>query len=624
MNCSPSWKPIFAAWASAVKPPKRYTPSEWAEEHFLLPAKGNAEPGKFRFARTPYLRGIVDAFVEPGVEDVVFIKPTRVGGTTAGQIVLGYWIDNDPGHCLTVMPSESAAEEEIKDRVRPLLESPSLKQHVSPDPHKNTLSRIELDTMDIYTGWAGSPQSLGSRTCKYVRFDEVDKYPPFAGREADPISLGKERTGTYGHRKRHYITSTPTTREGAIQKAWDGCGDKRTFLVPCPHCGTYQRLVWPQVKWPKLAITDKVKLADEVETSRLAWYECSNPDCKGRIEESHKPRMLERGVWVSEGQTVDNAGTVHGDRPASKRVGFHLSSIYSPWRKFWEMAAEFIRADGDIAAAMNFRNSRLAEPFETLIAKTESSKIREKSVGPAKVVPSWARLLIATADTQQDHFYYVVRAWGYEYRSQLVDYGICSTFEELKAYTIDASYKTEAGVTVHPQLLLIDSGGGRNADTGVTRTNEVYQFALSDPMRIKPVKGSSGRLQFPVDKSLQKAHGVVLWNVDTEQCKDHLSRLIHDGDSTKWLAHAEANDAYCTQMASEHKVVNPQTKKQEWKPKTSGAQNHFWDCETYQCAAAWDCRAGAPEPAEVPKPPTAQQSDRIAPSDFMNSGRKRW
>jgi phage terminase large subunit GpA-like protein len=88
----------------------------------------------------------------------------------------------------------------------------SLKAARQPDPHKNTLSRIELDTMDVYTGWAGSPQSLGSRTCRYVRFDEVDKYPPFAGREADPISLGKERTGTY-------LTASATTSPARRRRA---------------------------------------------------------------------------------------------------------------------------------------------------------------------------------------------------------------------------------------------------------------------------------------------------------------------------------------------------------------------------------------------------------------------
>ncbi len=104
-------------------------------------------------------------------------------------------------------------------------------------------------------------------------------------------------------------------------------------------------------------------MGHSIEQGRLAWYECSNTQCGGRITDAHKPKMLERGVWVSDGQTVSPDGKVMGRRPGSKRVGFHLSSLYSPWRTFSDMAAEFIRAEGDVAATMNFRNSRLAEPF---------------------------------------------------------------------------------------------------------------------------------------------------------------------------------------------------------------------------------------------------------------------
>jgi phage terminase large subunit GpA-like protein len=590
-----SWSEVEKAWRSSWKPPEKYTPSDWAERNYVLPVHGNAEPGKFRFSRTPYLRGIVDAVVEPGVEDVVFLKPTRVGGTTAGQIILGYWIDNDPGHCLTVLPSEAAAEQEIKERVRPMLDAcPSLRQHVSANTHDNTLSVIKLDTMTLYVGWAGSPQSLASNTCRYCRFDEVDKYPPFAGRESDPISLGKERTATYLHRKRHYITSTPTTREGAIWRAWEACGDKRRYHVPCPHCGVYQTLAWAQVKWVKLDIADKVKLADEIERARLAWYECGNPNCKGRIEESHKPKMLESGVWASEGQTVERDGTTSGPRPASKRVGFHLSSLYSPWRTFAEMAAEFIRADGDTAAQMNFRNSRLAEPFELLVNKTEPGAIRTKAKDgpPARQVPAWAKVIIATADTQQDHFWYVVRAWGYEYRSRLLEYGAVSTFEELTR-VLDTAFQIESGGVASPSILLIDSGGNR--------TNEVYQYARSDPGRVIPIKGSSERLNWPVGKSPQKDHGLVLWRLDTDHLKDHLTRLIHDADATRWQVHKEVNDDYCQQMSSEHKVIDPKTKRHEWKEKSSGTANHLWDCETYQCAAAYDLGCGDAEPGPEPQ-----------------------
>ncbi|MFZ9256057.1 MAG: terminase gpA endonuclease subunit, partial [Burkholderiaceae bacterium] len=48
------------------------------------------------------------------------------------------------------------------------------------------------------------------------------------------------------------------------------------------------------------------------------------------------------------------------------------------------------------------------------------------------LVPQWARALVATADTQGNdekdgYFWYVIRAWGHEYQSQLIDFGVCSS-----------------------------------------------------------------------------------------------------------------------------------------------------------------------------------------------------
>ncbi|HEY1190158.1 MAG TPA: terminase gpA endonuclease subunit [Gemmata sp.] len=603
---------IASAFAEAWKPPRKCSPAEWAEANFRLPAAMSAEPGLIRLSRTPYARGILDAAVDPVVEELVIVAGTQVGKTTIQEILLGYWADVDPGPCLFVKPSEEACTEYIKERIRPLLESsPALKRHLSDRPSDNTLSSIKLDSMPIYFGWSGSPQSLASRPCRYVLPDECDKYPPFSGREADPVSLAKERTAWFGHRRRVILSSTPTTRDGTITRAFDACGDKRYFHVPCPHCGTFQRLVWPQVKWVKLPITDKVQLADQIEQNRLAWYECGNPDCKGRIDESHKPKMLERGLWVSDGQTVARDGTVNGERPASKRVGFHLNSLYSPARKFCEMAAEFIRADGDIAATMNFRNSRLAEPFEVQVSRREPSKIREKAeaakvwgrAGAVRVVPNWAVLLIATADVQKDHCYYSVTAWGYELKSKRVYVGVAATLDEVyrQVFRPDVPFIAETGGgALAVSVLVFDSG---------YRKDEVTDFARRDPTRVQIAKGLSTYFGPIAEEKVEKASGVTVWNINTMQSKDTLDRLIGDPDAEKWQVYPDIGDEYCAQLASEHKVLDPQTKRMEWKTKTSGAANHFWDCEAMACAVAAGKGAGIPKPPDPEEKPKPQRRD---------------
>lgn len=584
-----------SAWA----PPPKQTPSEWVEAHRILPASVSSEPGPMRLGRTPYVRGILDAAADPRIEEVVWVKATQIAGSETGRNMVAYWIDCDPGPCLIVMPDEKSAKDTIEERIRPMIETaPQLRRHMSGRAWDNKLSVIKLDSMSIYVGWAGSPQSLASRPCRTVFFDECDKYPPFAGREADPISLGTERTSTYGHRRKIVKTSTPTTRNGPIWTAWEACGDKRHYHVPCPHCGAFQRLIWQQVKWPKLAETDKVKLADQIEQNRLAWYECEH--CKGRIDDRHKPKMLARGRWESENPGV------------SKRVGFHLSAIYSPWRTFAAIAAEFVRAAGDPGATMNFRNSWLAEPFENLITKTRPSQIRDKAAGagPVGEVALDATALIATADTQKDHFFWTVRWWGYGYRSGLVSHGICQTFEELYRICLESRFKF-GDQQLSPSHLLIDSGGDR--------TNEVYQFALTDPGRVVPCKGSSHQMARPWTNSPQQS-GIVLRWVDTGYFKDMLARLINDTDGTKWMPHSSVDDDYCQQMASEHKIIDRKTGKTKWELVTSGARNHFWDCEVLQCVAADMLQLGHAAPLKPTAPPARQQGENLA----TFGGTKRW
>lgn len=582
-------------------PPPPLKPSEWAETSRVLPAQGNAEPGKFRFARTPYMRGVVDVVSDPLVQTVVVIAGTQVGKTTALENLLGYWVEHDPGPALIVKPSEADVGEYIKERVRPLIDS-SLSHHASPDRDDNTLRAIKLDSMPLYFGWAGSPGSLASRPCRYLLLDEVDKFPPFAGREADPVSLAHERLATYLHRARTIMTSTPTTRDGRIWQAWEACGDKRFYFVPCPQCGEMQRLVWGQVKWPRLAIDDPIKRGDEIESSRLAWYECQH--CKGRIEESHKPKMLERGEWRSEGNP-------------SPRVGFHLNSLYSPWRSFAAMAGEFIRAEGNIGETMNFRNSRLAEPFENVATTTKGSVIREKSRagGDRGVLPEWTTALIATADTQKDWFKLHIRAWGYGYRSTLILETICHSFDELYRVALESQFPIggDPNRRLACHAMLIDSGGDR--------TSEVYDFAGRD-QRIVPTKGASHAMRRPWTLTPLPS-GVQLRVIDTEFYKDMLARLIGDGD--KWGVHRDVSDQYCSEMANEHKIVDRNTRKLKWVPKSHGARVEAWDCEVLQCAAADMANLGA-MPATVP---VQQQSEPrrneayIAPTDFMNR-RSKW
>jgi phage terminase large subunit GpA-like protein len=573
-------------------PPERLTPSEWTEKHRTLPATVAAEAGALRLARTPYIAGILDAIKEPGVEEIVCLKSTQIAWSTAIESLIGYFVDSDPGPILLVLDSEKTAKEVMEERLRPLIENtPAVSRHLSSYGHDQTLVSVKFDSCPLYMGWAGSPGTLARRAIRYLLCDEVDKYPSNAGREADPVSLASERTQTYGYRRKILLGSTPTVRTGTIWRAWEAAGDKRRYHVPCPHCGEYQFLVFGQIKYPALSISDKNLYADAIEQQALAHYECSA--CRTPIKEAQRPRMLAKGVWLSEGQSIDREGKIAGKRPRAKRVGFWINSLYSPWRSFSAIAAEHRRSLNDPGRLQNFRNSWLAEVWEEVVKSASVEDYRRLLDGAPKagIVPSWASYLIASADVQKDRFYWIVRAWGAGYRSQLISHGLAFTFDELRRLALDSQFALATGQTARPQALFIDAG---------YRTDEVYQFAQSDD-RIKPVKGANDAQSMLVKYSPEaQKWGIALFMLNTQLLKDRLSVLRNE--TGRWMLNDKVDDEYLQHLASEHKTL---VKGQEkWDTKSVGAANHYLDCEVYQIAGAEISRVDLLQSEAPSAPPT--------------------
>jgi phage terminase large subunit GpA-like protein len=237
------------------------------------------------------------------------------------------------------------------------------------------------------------------------------------------------------------------------------------------------------------------------------------------------------------------------------------------------------------------------------VSKLTPSEIRDKSAlstAVGGIVPAWAVALIISVDTQKDHFWYVVRAWGTNWRSQLVRQERAGTFTEL--YNLFSTpFATDNGGQVLPQVMVIDTGGTGN------RTQEVYDFAASDAARIIPIKGNShkGHAGYTLGK---QASGLPLYLLNTDYYKDRLQALIKDPDTTKWGVYRDVGENYCLQMASETQIVNRQTGKYEWVEINSGGQNHIWDCEVYS-VAAYDIGRFALMPAVpiAPPPPSLPQ-----------------
>jgi phage terminase large subunit GpA-like protein len=603
---------VLDTFPAAVEPHERLLPSEWAEAYRVLSRRQSAFPGPWRNTKAPHLVGIMDACTIPGVEEVVVKKCAQAGVSEAMRNVLGWCADQEPDPFLYVMPTQDAASAIFRKRILPLLQdTPRLASLMTDRSRDIQLKDILLrNGFNLSPGWAGSPQTLATDPRRFVFNDEVDKYPPFSGRESDPISLGYMRTMTYEDRRLILTISTPTTRAGLIHRAFEECEIQLEFRVPCPHCGEYQAMRFDQVKWPEADEPNRKKRAAMIEYKRLAFYECEH--CQGRIEDADKPGICRHGRWVTAEQHVGKDGLIVGDMPFGKRIGFHLNCLPVLWVSFSKVAAEFLRAQGDLASLMNFRNSYLGEVFEDKLARTDIETLREKleEAPPAGVVPRWASALIAGADTQKDHFWYVIRAFGHVMgedgsllkRSQLVAHGRLETFVDVRRVCLDSQFPIDGDLGVMmPEVLAIDSGGGVRTETGGNRTHEVYEFALSDPARIWAIKGHGGAKPptAPIRVSnitYMPSQGnpikVELRILDTVAFKDEMAADIpKPPDASGWFGLNDGVDeTYLRQMTSQQKVQIREGSRlpvERWVPITSGAAEHLWDAENYCRAAAW-------------------------------------
>jgi len=300
---------ILRTWGAGLTPDPDLTVSQWADRHRMLSGRASAEPGRYRTARTPYMREIMDR-LSPGdeMQRIVFMKAAQVGATEAGNNWIGFAIHQAPGPMLAVQPTVELAKRNSRQRIDPLIdESPELRERVKParsrDAGNTMLSKEFAGGILIMTG-ANSAVGLRSTPARYIFLDEVDAYPASADEEGDPVTLAEARSLTFAHRRKVFLVSTPTIRGlSRIEREYEA-SDQRRFFVPCPHCGAMQWLKFDRLRWQK----------GRPET---AEYHCEG--CERPIAEHHKTAMLESGEWRATATAAD---------PTT--VGYHLSALYSP------------------------------------------------------------------------------------------------------------------------------------------------------------------------------------------------------------------------------------------------------------------------------------------------------
>lgn len=581
------WSPAMQA---ALQWPEQRTVSEWADAHRYLDSRTSSMPGQWDTNRVPHAREWMDSASCSWVRQITIVAGTQIAKTETLLNIAAWSICQDPGPIVWVMPSGDMADHFAQNRIAPMVEcTPALAAELGGERWDAKKQAFRFSRANLWMRSARVPSELSSDPCRYVIADECNKYPEWSGKEAQPWELVTERTRTFWNHL-WICTSTPTVPGGLVSREHLK-GDRRSYHVPCPHCGAWQVLRFPQIKWNKERDDTEAK----IQATRDAWYECEA--CQKPIDDRQKLEACRRGVWVpAEWKLADWLNRGQAEDRAPHR-SYHCWAGYSPWVSWWEIVAKYLRSKDDPALMQNFVNSWLGEAWQEKVeeATDDQAKACRRPYSHGQT-PEGPIIVVAGVDTQAHYLPYSVRGFGLDGNSWLLDHGRAKDFDALEAALMrqDFSRGDSRRPFLTMRLVLVDAR---------YREGDAVDFARKWGGIVKLTKGSEfgdartfGSVhtleRHPVTGAPLHGDGVQLWSVNTGAFKDRLAvsmRRGAEGASSRALhIYQDIDETYLAEVTSEHKVTvrTQNATAQRWVKKPGRRANHFLDTETLCFAAA--------------------------------------
>ena len=158
-------------------------------------------------------------------------------------------------------------------------------------------------------------------------------------------------------------------------------------------------------------------------------------------------------------------------RPSA--VGFHIPSLISTFVILSDAAAAFLEGKTDLDARQDFSNAHKAEACTPRIsARKEDDILGLRDDQDRVVVPSEPLVaLAAVSDTQDDGFWYEIRAWGpypdlesWQVREGFAISIHAKDFSALERILFKEIHKDLNGIVYRVQLAWVDTEGHRTAE----------------------------------------------------------------------------------------------------------------------------------------------------------------
>lgn len=623
-----NYKKILAGIVRAVCPPEIRAPWEWANAKRIMPAD-SAEPGPFNSDRAPWAKAISAAHTSPHFDFVVAVMGSQMGKTETLFNICGHNFDDTPRPLLWVTPNRKLAESIAKTKLRKMLQGvPTLWAGLAKGKAETITEKI-INGARLGFAWAGSPTELASHSVYGALIDERDRMSNDIGGEGDPTEMVKARvsnwvggtvtsvsTPTVGRAETENIggvefwaVSNKSEINSPIWQDWQ-LGSRHHWAWCCPHCSDYFI--------PRLD-TLFIDPAWSPRDARKNAFICC-PRCGGEIKDTEKFKLNQTAIFLSPEQTIEETDPARGGVwikqddaapfgyearesgayfidyhdfvPAEgmTTASFWVSGLCSPWKSFGDRAFNLVQAKrkGEPGVEQSAVNTGAGELYNVSGDAPPWEAVKEK-ISPynINVIPYGTQFLTAGVDVQGDGFFIVIRGWGFNRESWLIEstklHGPTDQ-EHVWRALFDYLQHGRGGFPI--RRVLIDSGfkpGGKND------THRVYDFCVQHGSWVIPAKGRKTMDKYykfsPIADKQVGGSPLDLCLINTDFYKSWVHARINwpAGEPGDWHVYQNITDDYCKQVTAESRLTR-QNGQFFWVKIRK--DNHFFDCEVLATAAA--------------------------------------
>lgn len=541
--------------SQAMRPRPKGSMVKWLKENVMLSAEeSSGAPGPYNPELEPWSTVLFDFVQDPRYDELIVLKPSRVGFTLAFFMVMLWWVVFQNSNVIFAIDNAKEVKKISKKRIIPLVKSVKALGDVVPaNDRQLTSETLYLKGRTVYMAGAQSVSQVTNKTAGLVGADEVDQFSEFASGEANALEHLRDRVMDVPNSKGIY-GGKPRNEHDILWNEYL-TGTRHRLYVPCPHCGMKQTFEWKNIRFDHCRDEEGGFDLDRVAID--TYYQCANPACRvegphfGRIDEVHKGQMLSKREWRQTNFGQDD------NKPEPRKMSVHISQLYSlrPKITWGAIALHFIKAQkkGGTQLAHFFR-TRLGEPFieKQTIIKGEMVRALAKGStyrhGQCPVVPAFVAMAV---DVQIDVKKWVKTGFQSDGTAFIIDYGECLTFDDLYDVAEQPIEILDWGDvpeserdTIMPNFIWIDEGDGENS------MKDVRDFCARPRSRCHPLHG--GHWIFPCKGAGgQQIKGVVderTREVSTDQgiikfCAYHVSH------------HEFATELYLQRIAKHDEIV---------------------------------------------------------------------